>query len=69
MNGAQVPAAPREIAATDQDVLLRLALWLADVATEATLAATASEERSASSPAALRRRGDTGEPPVVESAP
>ena len=69
MNGAHVPAAPNNVAASDQDVLHRLSLWLADVATEATLAATASEARSASSRAALQLRGDTGEPPVAEAAP
>jgi hypothetical protein len=63
MNGAHVPPAPRDIAASDQDVLLRLALWLADVAAEAALAATA--------PAAVARRpaGRADEPPAVESAP
>jgi hypothetical protein len=62
MNGAHIPAAPRNVAASDQDVLLRLALWLADVATEATLVASA--------PAAVARRpaGRADEPPVVESA-
>jgi len=51
------------MAASDQDVLLRLALWLADVAAEAALAATA--------PAAVARRpaGRADEPPAVESAP
>jgi hypothetical protein len=63
MNGAHVPPAPRDIAASDQDVLLRLALWLADVAAEAALAATA--------PAAVARRsaGRVDKPRVVESAP
>jgi hypothetical protein len=48
MSGAHVPAAPNTVAASDQDVLLRLALWLADVATEATLVPSAPETRSAS---------------------
>ena len=42
----------------DEHALLRLALWLADVAAEAALAAT--------TPAAA---GPADEPPVVESAP
>jgi hypothetical protein len=67
MNGAHVPAAPRNVAASDPDVLLRLALWLADVATEAMLVATAPETRSASSRNAPVR-GDAGELPVAESA-
>ena len=50
------------MAATDQDVLLRLALWLADVAAEAARAATAPAT------AAARCAGRAGEPPVVESA-
>jgi hypothetical protein len=45
-------------AATDEDVLLRLALWLADVAAEAALVAT--------TPAAAAW---ADEPPLVESAP
>ena len=47
---------PAEV--VDEHVLLRLALWLADVAAEAALAATP--------PAAA---GPADEPPVVESAP
>jgi hypothetical protein len=68
MNGAHVPAAPNTVAASGQDVLLRLALWLADVATEATLVASAPETRSASSREAPQLRGDAGELPVAESA-
>ena len=51
---------PAEV--VDEHALLRLALWLADVAGEAALAATA--------PAAVARRpaGRADEPPVVESA-
>jgi len=47
-------------AATHEDTLLRLALWLAEVATEAALAATAG---------APRRPGRSDDPPVAESAP
>ena len=50
------------MAATDEDVLLRLALWLADVAAEAALAATAPA-------VAARHRGTADEPPIAESAP
>jgi hypothetical protein len=46
-----------------EDVLLRLALWLADVAAEAALAAAAPGA------AAARSAGGAEEPPVVESAP
>jgi hypothetical protein len=67
MSGANTPAANCDFAATDQDVMLRLALWLADVATEATLVATGPETRSASSRNAPVR-GDAGELPVAESA-
>ena len=67
LSSTHVPAAPRNVAASDQDVLLRLALWLADVATEATLVATGPETRSASSRNAPVR-GDAGELPVAESA-
>jgi|GEM_PF-3307643 len=67
MSGANTPAASCDFAATDQDVMLRLALWLADVATEATLVATGPETRSASSRNAPVR-GDAGELPVAESA-
>ena len=63
MNGAHVPPAPRDIAASDQDVLLRLALWLADVAAEAALAATAPTA------VAGRSHGRVDEPRAVESAP
>ena len=50
-------------AATGEDVLLRLALWLADVAAGAAPAAS-------SAPAvAARHRGTPEEPPMVESAP
>ena len=45
-----------------KDTLLRLALWLADVAAEAML--TAAAPRSA----APRLRGEADEPPVVEPA-
>jgi len=47
--------------ATHEDVPLRLALWLADVAAETTLAATAPG-------VAARRLGRADEPPVVEPA-
>ncbi len=46
--------------ASDEDALLRLALWLAEVAAEAALAATAG---------APRRPGRSDDPPVAESAP
>jgi hypothetical protein len=68
MSGTNTPAASSDLAGTDQDVLLRLALWLADVATEATLVASAPETRSASSREAPQLRGDAGELPVAESA-
>lgn len=45
-----------------KDTLLRLTLWLADVATEAVLAATAPAA------AATRRTGRADEPPVMEPA-
>ncbi len=48
-------------AATD-DVLLRLALWLAEVAAESALAAPAPGSE------APRDAGRAGEPPVVEPA-
>jgi len=63
MNGAHIPAAPRNVAASDQDVLLRLALWLADVAAETALAGTASAAAVAQS------AGRAVEPSLVESAP
>jgi hypothetical protein len=50
-------------AATYEDALLRLALWLAEVAAEAALAATAP---GAPAP---RRTGRAEEPPVAESVP
>ena len=50
-------------AATGEDVLLRLALWLADVAAEAALAATAQAA------AAARRTGRADESPIAEPAP
>ena len=50
-------------AATGEDVPLRLALWLADVAAEAALAARAPAA------AAARRTGRADESPVVEPAP
>ena len=68
MSGAHVPAAPTTVAASDQGVLLRLALWLADVATEATRVAFAPEAGSASSREAPQLKGDAGELPVAESA-
>ncbi len=68
MSGTNIPAASCDLAGTDQDVLLRLALWLTDVATEATLVASAPETRSASSREAPQLRGDAGELPVAESA-
>jgi hypothetical protein len=49
-------------AAPGEDVLLRLALWLADVAAQAALAAMAA---GATAP----HLGRTDEPPVSESAP
>ena len=55
------PGGPR--AATGEDVLLRLALWLAEVAAEAVLAATAP---AATAP---RRTGRADDPPAGESAP
>ena len=55
------PGGPR--AATGEDVLLRLALWLADVAAETTLAATAPAA------AAARRTGRADESPIAEPAP
>ena len=48
----------RPAVVVNEDALLRLALWLADVAAEAALAAT--------TPAAAAR---ADEPPLVESAP
>ena len=62
MSGTHVPPAPRDIAASDQDVLLRLALWLADVAAETALAATAPAA------AVARSAGRAEEPLVVEPA-
>ena len=56
------PGGPR--AATGEDVLLRLALWLADVAAEAALAAASSTPGTAA-----RHLGRAEEPPMVESAP
>jgi hypothetical protein len=49
-------------AATGEDVPLRLALWLADVAAEAALAATAPAA------AAARRTGRADESPIAEPA-
>ncbi len=46
-----------------EDLLLRLALWLADVAAEAALAATTAGA------AASRLRGEDDEPPVAGSTP
>jgi hypothetical protein len=46
-----------------KDTLLRLALWLADVAAETTLAATAPAA------AAARRTGRADESPIAEPAP
>jgi hypothetical protein len=64
--GAAGPASSRlsggQMAASDQDVLLRLSLWLADVAAETTVAATAPAA------AVARSAGRADEPPVVESA-
>lgn len=57
-----LPRLPAPRASTDDDVLLRLALWLAEVAAEATLAATAPAS------AAPRRTGGAGEPPIGEPA-
>ena len=50
-------------AATGEDTRLRLALWLADVAAEAALAATAPAA------AAARRTGRADESPIAEPAP
>ena len=65
--GAVDPASSRPgfgpRAATGEDVLLRLALWLADVAAEAALAATAPAA------AAARRTGRADESPIAEPAP
>jgi hypothetical protein len=65
--GAPGPASSRpengQMAASDQDVLLRLALWLADVAAETALAGTASAAAVAQS------AGRAVEPSLVESAP
>lgn len=47
-------------ATIDEHVLLRLALWLAEVAAEAALAATVPAA------AASRRTGRAGEPPAME---
>jgi hypothetical protein len=46
-----------------KDTLLRLALWLADVATEAAVAAAAAPA------AAARRTGRADESPIAEPAP
>jgi hypothetical protein len=62
MSGTNTPAASCDLAGTDQDVLLRLALWLADVAAETALAATAPAT------AVARSAGRADAPPVVESA-
>jgi hypothetical protein len=65
-DGAAGPASSRsengQAAGTGDGVLLRLALWLADVAAETARAATAPAA------AASRSAGRAGEPPVVESA-
>jgi hypothetical protein len=64
--GRRVAASSRPaigpIAATDEDVLLRLALWLADVAAEAAPAASFAPGVTA------RHRGTAEEPPMVESS-
>jgi hypothetical protein len=49
-------------AATGEDALLRLSLWLADVASEAALAAVPPQ-------VVAPRPGPADEPPVVEPAP
>jgi hypothetical protein len=59
---------PGPRAATDEDVLLRLALWLADVAADAALAATAPAASAAPGRAASRP-GGAEEPPVSEPTP
>ena len=51
---------PGPMAATGEDVLLRLALWLADVAAEAALAGAA---------VGSRRTGRADESPIAEPAP
>jgi hypothetical protein len=50
------------MAATDEDVLLRLALWLADVAAEAAPAASFAPA------VAARHRGTADESPIAEPA-
>jgi hypothetical protein len=50
-------------AMTDEEVLLRLALWLADVAAEAAPAASFARA------VAARHQGTAEEPPIAESAP
>ncbi|HEY5276118.1 MAG TPA: hypothetical protein VIK38_06215 [Coriobacteriia bacterium] len=55
-------------AATDEDALLRLALWLAEVAAEAAVAATAPAASSTPGAAAPGRGGVAKRPPTTESA-
>jgi hypothetical protein len=56
-------------AAPGEDVLLRLALWLAEVAGEAALTATVSTASSMPGLSASRSAGEADDPPVVESPP
>jgi len=63
LNPASSRPANGPTAATDEHLLLRLALWLADVAAEAALAATSPAA------AAPRRTGRSDDPPAGESAP
>ena len=56
-------------AATHEDVLLRLALWLAEVAAEAALAGAGVAASCRPGAAAPRRARRAEEPPVVGSAP
>ena len=55
-------------AVADEPTLLRLALWLAEVSAEATLAATTPAASSTPGAAAPQRAGPAGEPPVTGSA-
>ena len=63
-SGVGASSRPGEpMAATHEDVLLRLALWLADVAAEAAPAASFTPA------VAARQRGMAEEPPIGESMP
>jgi len=71
-NVARDPASSRpgdrRAEVTDEPTLLRLALWMAEVAAEAALAATTTEACSAPGRVAPRRTGGADESPVPESA-